>query len=324
MCCCVRWGLAWPVLLLVLLSCGGVQQDVGPLEVWTWADNDWEGELGFQNVAVPIDASKVGLPVVVHRELVGRVEEIAKLARRTGLWRLALVQERNGLLVGHCPETYTDIWPHWFDCGSADAVPGWRYGVLACGGWLDVDFLDFRSCFFSLGMLWRRGGEVELSFLTQEPVGMSEVEVPPAPIAAQQLSLFRSRMRAQVPVDGLELTRGIYVLNRRISGKFRQIKILGRADSGKLSIQDFGFLELQRFLVPRLKLVGTPGADGGDAETRAFLCGGPSIRTRPKGLGILLFVRRGVSLFIKGTEVREQVEVVWDSKAEKLTLGECR
>ncbi len=53
---------------------------------------------------------------------------------------------------------------------------------------------------------------------------------------------------------------------------------------------------------------------------------GPGIWTRlnGKGLGILLLVRRGVSLFIKGKEVREQIELHWDSKAEKLTLGECR
>ncbi len=324
--CAVRWGLAWPVLLPVLLCCCGVQPDLGPLEALR-PGCDWER---VYEPPIPIEASNVGLPVVVHRELAGQVGEIAKLARRTGLWRLALVQERDGLLVGHCPQANGD-WPHWVDCGSEDAAPGWRCGVLALEGYFcNYDtclfgYFDRTGCFFSLGVLWRRGGEVELSFLTQEPALVSEEKVPPAPIAPQQLSLFRSRMRAQVGVDGLKWTRGTFVLNRRIGGKFRQIKLFERVENPRgVNVQEYSFLDLERFLVPRLKLVGTPGADGGDAETRAFLCGWPSIRVYPKGLNTLLLVRRGVSLFIKGAEVREQIELLWDSKAEKLTFGECR
>ncbi|PIE24927.1 MAG: hypothetical protein CSA62_01685 [Planctomycetota bacterium] len=210
-------------------------------------------------MAVPIEASNVALPVVVHRELAERVEEIAKLARRTGLWILFLMQERDGLLVGHVPRWDIGSRPNWVDCGFEDAVPGWRYGVLA----LDSVFYEYDSglsgFFFSLGALWRRGGEMELSFLTQEPVGMSEEEVPPVPIAPQQLSLFRSRMRAQVRGDGLSWTRGTFVLDRWIGGKFRQIKLLGRADSGRFKGENF--LGIERFLAPKLKLVGTPGSD---------------------------------------------------------------
>ncbi len=321
--CAVRWGLAWPVLLLVLPCCGGVQQDLGPLEVW--AGYDWERVYESQ---VPIEELDFGLPVVVHRELAGRVGEIAKLAGRTGLWRLALVQERDGLLVGHSPEP--EGFPYWVDCGSEDAAPGWRCGVLAFGARPYVDLaihiFEWHNCSFSLGTLWRQGGEVELNFLTQEPVCVGEEKVPPAPIDPELLSLFRSRVRAQVGVDGLRWVRDTFVLNRRIAGKFRQIKLWGRGEDPRgLNVLAYSFLDLERFLVPRLKLVGTPEADGGDAETRAFLWGNFSMRARPKkGLDILLLVRRGVSLFIEGTEVREQIELLWDSKTKKLTLGECR